>query len=276
MSNNVTLKVALADSVRRITIPRTSTWRDLLQQLSLLFQIPNTSGLTLRYKDEDGDEITVSSDIELAGLLQDSRTELIKFDVLIPGYKPRPPSPEPLAMPMAPDTDETAPTPSQETRDFEHSFEHHMAQFEKHIREAGKVFESQMRAAGGAVSVEYGKFREKNPQFINSVQDASQRVVNEVKHVFDELFGQGPRQETIVPIGGASVVQPPVPRAPETEAAPYHVTVDDLESKMQTLNDMGFTNTEANQDLLQQYGGDVGQVVEVLTAQQELEQQYQH
>jgi len=285
--STITLKVALASSVRRITIPRTSTWRDLTQQLSLLFQIPSTSGLVLRYKDEDGDEITVSSDIELAGLLQDSKTELIKFDILIPGYKPRPPSPEPLAEPMAPEDEEDVPRAStppvhgeSTPRDFEQKFEYHMAQFEKHIREAGKVFEHHMRAAGSTVSTEYGKFREKNPQFIHKVQETTQHAVNEVKNVFDDLFGTG--HHTVVPVGGASVVgetppsPPPRDRQADTEATPYHVSqeVPDLDSKIQMLNDMGFTNTEANRDLLMQYGGDVNQVVEVLTAQDAMLQQH--
>ncbi|KAF0517021.1 pb1 domain containing protein [Gigaspora margarita] len=74
-----TIKVTYNSIVRRFTISPDSTWVNLESQLRNLFQIPNDP-LNVSYTDEDGDVITISSDLELQEVLsQYSIGKPIKF-----------------------------------------------------------------------------------------------------------------------------------------------------------------------------------------------------
>ncbi|CAG8568321.1 16193_t:CDS:1 [Dentiscutata erythropus] len=63
-----TIKVIYNSIVRRFTISPDSTWINLESQLRDLFQIPNNP-LNVSYTDEEGDVITISSDLELQEVL---------------------------------------------------------------------------------------------------------------------------------------------------------------------------------------------------------------
>ncbi|CAG8475335.1 4641_t:CDS:1 [Ambispora leptoticha] len=62
-----TIKVKYQSTVRRLTIPNdeTNSWTDFETQLRTLFSIPETNPISVSYTDDDGDVITLSSDLEL-------------------------------------------------------------------------------------------------------------------------------------------------------------------------------------------------------------------
>ncbi|KAF0517020.1 pb1 domain containing protein [Gigaspora margarita] len=60
-----TVNVKYENTVRSIKLPPNSTWLELESNFRDLFQIPNSTFITASYIDEDGDIITISSDIEL-------------------------------------------------------------------------------------------------------------------------------------------------------------------------------------------------------------------
>jgi len=64
-ANMVTIKVAYNDESRRFNVSNSSTWSELESQLRTLFKIPDTQRVIASSIDEDGDDITLSSDLEL-------------------------------------------------------------------------------------------------------------------------------------------------------------------------------------------------------------------
>ncbi|CAG8483055.1 16130_t:CDS:1 [Cetraspora pellucida] len=74
-----TIKVMYNSIARRFTISPDSTWINLELQLRNLFQIPNVP-LNISYTDDEGDVITISSDLELQEVLsQHSAGNAIKL-----------------------------------------------------------------------------------------------------------------------------------------------------------------------------------------------------
>nr|CAG8468980.1 14912_t:CDS:2 [Entrophospora candida] len=70
MSTTTSIKVTYDSISRRFSIPTDSpNWLDLERQIRTLFQIPALK-INVFYIDEDGDEITVSSDLELEEILK--------------------------------------------------------------------------------------------------------------------------------------------------------------------------------------------------------------
>ncbi|CAG8562666.1 6836_t:CDS:1 [Racocetra fulgida] len=61
-----TVKVIYGSVSRQFTIGADTTWAELESQLRTLFQIPSHAQVIATYTDEDGDNITLSSDLELA------------------------------------------------------------------------------------------------------------------------------------------------------------------------------------------------------------------
>ncbi|CAG8451340.1 7687_t:CDS:1 [Acaulospora colombiana] len=64
-----TVKAMYESAIRRFTISSDITWSNLVSQLRDLFQIPNTALINVSYTDEEGDVISVSSDLELQEIL---------------------------------------------------------------------------------------------------------------------------------------------------------------------------------------------------------------
>ncbi|CAG8568309.1 16192_t:CDS:1 [Dentiscutata erythropus] len=60
-----TINVTYGNTIHNITLSPNSTWLELVSNLRDLFQIPRGAFITVSYIDEDGDIITISSDIEL-------------------------------------------------------------------------------------------------------------------------------------------------------------------------------------------------------------------
>ncbi|RIB18424.1 hypothetical protein C2G38_2245785 [Gigaspora rosea] len=65
------VKVLHGSIVRRFTVPNDITWSSFESQIRSLFQISSQTPISLSYTDEDGDIITLSSDLELQEILTD-------------------------------------------------------------------------------------------------------------------------------------------------------------------------------------------------------------
>ncbi|CAG8568656.1 8486_t:CDS:1 [Acaulospora morrowiae] len=80
------IKVSYQNTVRRFLVPKTITWSELESNLRTLFSLPPTS-FALSYTDEDGDVITLSSDLELQDIFsQVQQSTTLRF-FLIPYNK---------------------------------------------------------------------------------------------------------------------------------------------------------------------------------------------
>ncbi|KAG9297702.1 hypothetical protein G9A89_011217 [Geosiphon pyriformis] len=66
-----------------LKLAQNSTWSDFEQQLRSLFTIPNNAPISIFYTDEDGDIITISSDIEFKEALSNSSASNINFTLKI-------------------------------------------------------------------------------------------------------------------------------------------------------------------------------------------------
>ncbi|CAG8664747.1 11137_t:CDS:1 [Acaulospora morrowiae] len=67
------VKVTYGQISRRFKVSSTTTWLDFESQLRSLFKIPMSTPITVSYNDEDGDVITLSSDLELSEVLSPTR-----------------------------------------------------------------------------------------------------------------------------------------------------------------------------------------------------------
>jgi hypothetical protein len=75
------IKVTYQSTVRRFPVPDTITWLDLESKLRELFSLPSTLKFSLSYTDDEGDVISLSTDLELQELL--SSNSILKF-ALVP------------------------------------------------------------------------------------------------------------------------------------------------------------------------------------------------
>lgn len=77
------IKVTYGQTSRKFTIPSNTTWTEFESKLHDLFNIPNDITISLVYVDEDGDVITLSTDLELQQILSDQELfgTNVKFNV---------------------------------------------------------------------------------------------------------------------------------------------------------------------------------------------------
>jgi hypothetical protein len=73
------IKVTYGSISRRLTISSTTTWSEIEIQFRNLFNIPKEFQIIVSYTDEEGDVITLSSDLELQEVLSNYSNNTIKF-----------------------------------------------------------------------------------------------------------------------------------------------------------------------------------------------------
>jgi len=71
--SNITLKASFQADVRRVSVPIVSTYEQIKQTLTTLFELPQT--FSIKYQDEDGDFITITSDLELTEAINLSKNK---------------------------------------------------------------------------------------------------------------------------------------------------------------------------------------------------------
>jgi len=75
------IKVAYQSTVRRFTVPDTITWLELESKLRELFSLSPSFKFSLSYTDDEGDVITLSTDLELQEFLSQSFQSTLKFTI---------------------------------------------------------------------------------------------------------------------------------------------------------------------------------------------------
>jgi hypothetical protein len=73
------IKVTYGSISRRLTISSTTTWSEIETQFRNLFNIPKEFQIIVSYTDDEGDVITLSSDLELQEVLLNNSNNAIKF-----------------------------------------------------------------------------------------------------------------------------------------------------------------------------------------------------
>ncbi|CAG8443884.1 13316_t:CDS:2 [Rhizophagus irregularis] len=73
------IKVTYGSISRRLTISSTTTWSEIETQFRNLFNIPKEFQIIVSYTDDEGDVITLSSDLELQEVLSNNSNNAIKF-----------------------------------------------------------------------------------------------------------------------------------------------------------------------------------------------------
>ncbi|XP_059491326.1 protein TFG-like [Neocloeon triangulifer] len=94
LSGKLIIKAQLNDDIRRIPIHNDAiTYDELVLMMQRVFrgQLDNTDDITIKYKDEDGDLITIFDSSDLAFAIQYSRT--LKLTLLVPGKSTNLPGP---------------------------------------------------------------------------------------------------------------------------------------------------------------------------------------
>ncbi|CAG8626612.1 13875_t:CDS:1 [Cetraspora pellucida] len=77
------IKVTYQSTVRRFSIAETTTWTELESNLRTLFSLPPTLPFSLSYTDEDGDVITLSTDLEIVDLLSNHQSNTtLRFSIV--------------------------------------------------------------------------------------------------------------------------------------------------------------------------------------------------
>ncbi|KAG9297690.1 hypothetical protein G9A89_011205 [Geosiphon pyriformis] len=76
------IKISHKSTIRRFTVPKSITWPEFEQQVHIIFSLPSSSSILVSYKDEDGDEITVSSDLELNDIILQNAGSTILFRLI--------------------------------------------------------------------------------------------------------------------------------------------------------------------------------------------------
>ncbi|CAG8614441.1 3566_t:CDS:1 [Dentiscutata erythropus] len=77
------IKVAYQSTVRRFSIAETTTWTELESNLRTLFSLPPTLPFSLSYTDEDGDVITLSTDLEIQDILSNHHSNTpLRFTII--------------------------------------------------------------------------------------------------------------------------------------------------------------------------------------------------
>jgi len=66
----VSLKIRLNEDIRRISVEKETTFLDLIQQIRKLYHISSSEDIVVKYLDDEGDKVTLSSDVELKEALQ--------------------------------------------------------------------------------------------------------------------------------------------------------------------------------------------------------------
>lgn len=70
MADSLSLKVKFNNEIRRIQVPKTLTYESLLEKLKFLIPTFSTETMTIRYTDDEGDNVSVSSNEELIEALR--------------------------------------------------------------------------------------------------------------------------------------------------------------------------------------------------------------
>ncbi|KAF0360793.1 pb1 domain containing protein [Gigaspora margarita] len=78
------IKATYQSTMRRFSIAETATWAELESNLRTLFSLPPTLSFSLSYTDEDGDVITLSTDLEVQDILSNHHSNTpLKF-IIVP------------------------------------------------------------------------------------------------------------------------------------------------------------------------------------------------
>ncbi|CAG8723316.1 29327_t:CDS:2 [Gigaspora margarita] len=80
--STASLKITHLNSVRKLTVPLSIQWNKLEEQIRTIFSIPSGMQFLLRYRDEDGDLITLNSDLEFEQVLRSGAR--VKFLLTLP------------------------------------------------------------------------------------------------------------------------------------------------------------------------------------------------
>ncbi|CAG8578165.1 9638_t:CDS:2 [Cetraspora pellucida] len=80
--STASLKITHLNSVRKLTVPLSIQWTKLEEQIRTIFSVPSGTPFLLRYRDEDGDLITLNSDLEFEQVLRSGAR--VKFLLTLP------------------------------------------------------------------------------------------------------------------------------------------------------------------------------------------------
>ncbi|KAI9006405.1 hypothetical protein DFJ74DRAFT_690704 [Hyaloraphidium curvatum] len=83
MANVITIKTSLNGVLRRVSVDTAAaTWESVEARLRVLYGVPDDQRLTVRYTDDDGDDISISSTEELRDLAT-AAPKTLRFDIVV-------------------------------------------------------------------------------------------------------------------------------------------------------------------------------------------------
>ncbi|CAG8783322.1 19982_t:CDS:2, partial [Dentiscutata erythropus] len=82
LMSTASFKITHLNSVHKLTVPLSIQWNKLEEQIRTIFFVPSGTPFLLRYRDEDGDLITLNSDLEFEQVLRSGAR--VKFLLTLP------------------------------------------------------------------------------------------------------------------------------------------------------------------------------------------------
>ncbi|CAG8497814.1 7966_t:CDS:1 [Scutellospora calospora] len=295
------IKVKYQSIVRRFSVSETTTWTELESNLRTLFSLPPTFPFSLSYTDEDGDVITLSTDLEINDLLsnqqpnttlrftivpritqqpQQSNDAIITFQTPIVNAEPLSrnvtvtnESEEPIFTPTIPSISKGKQRAAEEDIPLESSSTDQQQSNEEETRapfiDLAQRFQTLLEQIRPVL--------DKNPQLVeqaNAIMDQIlQNVPVDIDQWFKSHFNDFQRQQQTQQKYNDSdqffsqKIEPWLRKVGLGQRHQNDPNFDDatLVEKLETLHSMGFwEDDEKNIELLEKYSGNIEKVVEVL------------
>ncbi|CAG8581642.1 4633_t:CDS:2 [Acaulospora colombiana] len=276
-----TFKVIHKTTARRFTLAPNSTFSNLGSQLRNLFHIPPSIPITISYTDEDGDAITVSTDLELQEIIsQQSTNRPIKLLLNIPTEYTR------EFEPFTVDKDIEEISKSQQKPESRPSYtykhvecvdeeaEEPLYESYRNSKESGKQKSSETTES--RVNEKEVKEEENNEEnndkphviFIKFIRP--QRCSNYRNWEFEGHFDYFSRFDKSYCADPANSCGPRVERQGFRSCHQYNqLTFEQLAENIKTLNSMGFVSDNARYEALLKKYSRLERVVEILVREQE-------
>jgi hypothetical protein len=302
---STTIKVAYKGINRQFRVSQDISFTQLAQHISQLFQV--TGDVTLLYQDEDGDSVSVNSDLELREAFQYTGQDgKVRVELSVgptppattePYKAPTPPAAplptEPYKVTVATPTD--SPVQEHDGDDGDEPMEPDTADI------TDTVTKEALTQRFLALLQQHNDVLTSHPMLAAHANTLADTVINEIQ---GDDNGAPAAEEHIEAVQALESVlqvmaefQPQVffvrrcggrPFSPRFH--PWHqqrmhpcagrrscnpAPRPTLEEQLAALADMGFTDTQRNKDYLERYDGHLGRVVELLTRQEASESLYE-
>jgi len=267
------IKATYQSTMRRFSIAETATWAELESNLRTLFSLPPTLSFSLSYTDEDGDVITLSTDLEVQDILSNHHSNTpLKF-IIVPRstedsqqFNNGKQKAAEEDIPLEPSSTDQQKSNEEETKapfiDLAQRFQTLLEQvrpaLDKNpqlVEQANTIMDQILQNIPVDIDMwdqwfksHFNEFQRQNQNSNNSRQFFSQNIEPWIRRVGQDVFNSSN-----------------CPFVGQRQQNDQRLDDEVLDEKLKILHSMGFWEDDAkNIELLEKYSGNIDKVVEVL------------